>query len=755
MPHSSTALLKNKQHQFFTVLVGLVLLLNIGTPIIAAAAAYDPDAFKPSLAIEAIWNNSVNLFTHPVNQVSKAASATVELLTPEIAKMLSGITFFILKLAGFFLQSMGGIMDFAIQLSIALPINESSVVTVGWTAVRDFANMFFIFAILYIAIQTILGLAGGNTKRMLAHIIIAAVLINFSLFATTVVVDAGNILAVSFWDKMKVDKGGKQLPSAAQKFIGKFDVQTILAKPKAPDGKDITVDPMNETLINIGGTIIMVIAGYVFLAGALMMITRTVMLVILMIFSPFAFMCFGLPKLEKYGHDWLEKLISQTFAAPFFIFMLYLSSVVIDNVDLLAKTDPNKGQAWSSVFLGQTDAYMLIYNFIMLIGFLIASITVANKFAGDTGSHARGWAKSATKWAGGAAVGTAAYGMRQGLGKVGMMTKESETLHNMAAQRGWRGMVGRGAIALSSGAARATFDPRATKLGSRLGIGAAGGAGGFEATGSVISKATAGFYGYQGTAAEKEVQEIAERRYKNDPAGKAAYLRANLGTEYKRDEDGKIREKARYDAAGEHKELREKVKNKITTEEVKNAIKENVEKYDKLNTVEQTSAIGESIAKLIGESMRNLSSREIAELVPKYAGSGGFVGNLTKQNLHTINQLDTEGKYGDAGAYDSHNILGTKMTLQERVAEGVFNGNNQGAKEYLASPEGQEKLFNIPVEKEKNTVEQIRRNRSVQESTEKTRVKDVDQAMTAAYAEKAGRDSDAELERIRRDIPQT
>lgn len=107
--------------------------------------------------------------------------------------------------AGQFLQMTGALLDIAIKATISSDLYANlEIINVGWTTVRDFSNMFFIFALLYIAIKTILGLGGGQTKRWVANLIIAAVMINFSLFATKVVVDAGNVLAMGFWDAWRL-----------------------------------------------------------------------------------------------------------------------------------------------------------------------------------------------------------------------------------------------------------------------------------------------------------------------------------------------------------------------------------------------------------------------------------------------------------------------------------------------------------------------------------------------------------------------
>jgi len=649
-----------------------VCMSSVSNAVSGSVAAQCADVTQSSTITEPGQQRMVAQITE--GQRRDAATAAMNednifpLLLQPVAGILAGLAAVIFKIAGLFLTSMAQIMDWSISVSIdSQALGSMSFVNIGWTAVRDISNMFFIFAVLYIAIQTILGLAGGGAKRWLVHIIIAAIFINFSLFATKVVIDSGNILAVSFWNKIKTQQGPANItPGASAKILGGLDLQTVFAQDKR-----ITLLPGGFSygkvfLAYTGGAIFMFIAGYIFLAAALMMVTRTVMLLLLMIFSPFAFMALGLPKLEQYGHKWLDKLIKQTFVAPFFIFMLYLNSVLVDKFDIFSLSG-SKGQSFAGALTGSGE-YQIIFNFVLMIGFLIASLAIANSFAGDAGSHARGWAKSVSKWGGGLAAGGAvagsAFAMRQSLGKIGMMSKDNEKLHEMSKEKGWRGMVGRGGVAITGGMARATYDPRATKIGAetlsgggRIDIGQAGGKGGYEATGSALSKITLGSYGYTGTAHDKEVLEIAERRYANDPKGKEAYLRANLGSvaKTKKDEEtGKTvvteRFASRYDESYEHKGLREKVDREIAIKEHKDNLRKSAKEYGDLQKAGQVGKdeiidgkatgkkIGDAAAAVIKEALSKLNGKEAADtLNNEQLKLQPVIAALNSQHLAALN----------------------------------------------------------------------------------------------------------------------
>ena len=108
------------------------------------------------------------------------------------------IGWLIFSISTWMLGAAGALLDLTIKTSLNTSNFASAAVASGWTSVRDLVNMFFIFALLYIAIGTILQLEKVNTKKTLASLIVVGLLVNFSLFATKVVIDVSNVMASSF-----------------------------------------------------------------------------------------------------------------------------------------------------------------------------------------------------------------------------------------------------------------------------------------------------------------------------------------------------------------------------------------------------------------------------------------------------------------------------------------------------------------------------------------------------------------------------
>jgi len=96
------------------------------------------------------------------------------------------------------LYTAGTIFDTMLIFSLSNKMINQPFVTEAWEAVRDVANMAFIFVLLYIAIATILNL--GDYKKLLVNLVIVALVINFSAFFTKIIIDASNIVALGFYN---------------------------------------------------------------------------------------------------------------------------------------------------------------------------------------------------------------------------------------------------------------------------------------------------------------------------------------------------------------------------------------------------------------------------------------------------------------------------------------------------------------------------------------------------------------------------
>lgn len=264
----------------------------------------------------------------------------------------------------------------------------------AWEAIRDLANMTFIFILLYAAIQTILGI-GRDVKKLIVNVIIVAILINFSLFFTQVVIDASNILAILFYDAiapgaLAVADVGKALstPGISDAFMNLMGLQSlydIRAMGQIPDG---------TLTIALMGSIMLLIAAVVFIAAAIMFIVRYALLIMILILSPLALMGFILPGIKTYADKWKDSLIGQAIFAPVYFMLIWISLRVLGSIGEsirgfaagaydpksalsgLAGNASTEGVAGAALKFNQ-EPFAMFINFIIVIVFLIASLVIA------------------------------------------------------------------------------------------------------------------------------------------------------------------------------------------------------------------------------------------------------------------------------------------------------------------------------------------------------------------------------------------
>lgn len=238
----------------------------------------------------------------------------------------------------------------------------------SWSTVRDFFNMFFIFGLVYLGFKMILGSDESGTKRWLVSLIMAALLVNFSLFITKVIVDFTNLLTAEIYSGFGRD-------GLADAFMKLFGIQKILkVVPVAGAAPE-------SFAIVFGTAFVFLIAIFVFAAGALMVAIRFVALSLYMVMSPLMFLGWVFPQLSNISSKYWTGFLGRAFFAPIFVLLNYFGFVIISQLSIGINIDAAVGTP------SETTSQDLL-PFIIASGFMIASIVVANKLGADGASQA-------------------------------------------------------------------------------------------------------------------------------------------------------------------------------------------------------------------------------------------------------------------------------------------------------------------------------------------------------------------------------
>lgn len=319
--------------------------------------------------------------------------------------ILSYIFYFVLTVFSWILGLIGVLFNSVFNITIvhmAENVAGIKIIAVGWAAIRDIANILFIFMLLYLAISTILQLDEHGVKHGLSRLIIGAVLINFSLFFVKLPIDLSNILATKIYNQIQPEGGAKNANGGSSlsgglgdAFMQMFSLQRAFKDPElaALDVKQVNSGQAQPNLKQnpittfVMGIILMFITAFVFLAVIIILVKRFITLVMLMIFSPLAFAGMAIPNHDvehQISHDFWNTLFKESFYAPVFLFMIYLTLSVgkaLDGATL-------KGQPEMS-FLGVLPVGNII-SYTVVMGMLIFSLTVSEKVGVKGASSAIG-----------------------------------------------------------------------------------------------------------------------------------------------------------------------------------------------------------------------------------------------------------------------------------------------------------------------------------------------------------------------------
>src|SRR3990167_3133674 len=115
--------------------------------------------------------------------VSSVVGSFFKLSWEAFAEILGWASVFLLQIVSAITYLSGTILNYIIWFSVVrMKSNvDAAGIDAAWGVIRDVANMGFIFILLYAAIMTIIG-QGQDNKKLIVNVVIAAVLVNFSLF---------------------------------------------------------------------------------------------------------------------------------------------------------------------------------------------------------------------------------------------------------------------------------------------------------------------------------------------------------------------------------------------------------------------------------------------------------------------------------------------------------------------------------------------------------------------------------------------
>ena len=249
---------------------------------------------------------------------------------------------------------------------------DNPIVSVGWTASRDLANMFIVLGFVIIGIATTLRIQEYQAKKALFPLIIAALLINFSLLITGIFIDASNITMDYF-----LKSSGHAVQTSMFKSVeDQFNALNIAYS----EG----VEPAKILAMVAGLVFYNIMSFIIFILFAFLFVFRHIALWILVMLSPLAFVFYVFPFTKKFFEMWWSNFFGWCIIGIPAAFTLYLAdkltvSLINEKSGYLAFFVPGLFLIAGFLFSLQTSAM----GASMTIGAFKKTGKFTGKFTGD------------------------------------------------------------------------------------------------------------------------------------------------------------------------------------------------------------------------------------------------------------------------------------------------------------------------------------------------------------------------------------
>ncbi|MFA5991566.1 MAG: hypothetical protein WC794_04975 [Candidatus Doudnabacteria bacterium] len=259
-----------------------------------------------------------------------------------------------------------------IQAMLSIRVYTDTFVAViypGWEVIRNICNIFFIVALMVIALATLFRVDSYKTRPLLIQLILAALMINFSLVIAQAILALADTIQAQF------------LPAnvtVIRSLAGDLMVGTYRdlygTKAFADASFAGIIKPLFFLAMSLGSFA-------VFAAIAIFLVIRIVALWLLLLISPIAYACGVLPSTAQYRKTWWDTFLKYAFFTPIMAFFLNLTAVISNQFKdipiLQTVADPTLVKE-----LGNSDLAGFVFKVasnLLLLVFLFAALQVADK----------------------------------------------------------------------------------------------------------------------------------------------------------------------------------------------------------------------------------------------------------------------------------------------------------------------------------------------------------------------------------------
>ncbi len=324
---------------------------------------------------------------------------TISLLITALAAIYSAIG----KAIGYLIPTIIGILINVLNYN---SFGDSFVVTIGWPIMRDLVNMSVIIILLAIAIRTMVGMGGGaqGAQQAIGRVFLAVVLVNFSKTITLLLIDASQVVMLTFVNALDVATGNfvelfqiNAILSTSWNVVGNIDLESDV-----PSAVGFLVNSFLSTFLLAIVLMTLVILGIVF-------VYRVVVLWMLVVLSPVAMFFYGLgdtlPGASGAVSEWRKRFVGALTIGPILAFFLWLSLAAASQGAALAETEGftffenEVASSFLEIFQPAKLLSLGLGIMLLVIGMQLAASSAASlgEFSGNLVAKLPGWSAKLAK----------------------------------------------------------------------------------------------------------------------------------------------------------------------------------------------------------------------------------------------------------------------------------------------------------------------------------------------------------------------
>jgi len=268
--------------------------------------------------------------------------------------IISWAGFIIAAIFTFFAAIVISIEGWGMEILLALNMNivNSPVVHFGFSVVLSIANLGFVFAIIVMAIMTIVRNASYGVKQILFKVVLAAIAVNFSLVIAGTILNFSDQFSLYLVRQSVPGNSGGTDSMAFGKFVQNIantlapqagllpnsDLSTVA--DRASDSTALTASMLPTILLSA-----FFLATIVLVLGAIiaMLALRYVGMAFLLVIMPITWLLWVFPGTKKHFSDWWHRFIKWAFFAPIMLFFFYLGMQMSSVIGTAAKLGTDNG----------------------------------------------------------------------------------------------------------------------------------------------------------------------------------------------------------------------------------------------------------------------------------------------------------------------------------------------------------------------------------------------------------------------------